>query len=107
MYDSYAIKYQQKVSISPFAYMTNPLYHHNPQTCIPYGGEAPRGQRHCIGNPKGCDVGHKQRLIDLDTKLSQRNVILSKSDVGGFNDFDVSTVQMKDLRMCGNFNVPV
>ena len=69
----------------------------------------PRGSHNGYGD--STTVGHRnapsQDLVDVESILSNRNVIASKCKDGKVNDIDVTKFQLQHARICNDFLDPV
>lgn len=99
--DAY-ISWKQE-STSPVKYMLDPTSRYNEGECLPNAGV------NCdyMGNNVGALVGHgiakSQRLIDLDSIFSNRNVITGKGKRSNLNPINpITTFKNKEQGKCGN-----
>lgn len=92
-------------SVSPLLYKLNPNQVNNCNSCLSVFG--PRSG--IAGNSKGVStlVGDvtmpSQELVDLESILSNRNVIASKCKDGKVNDIDVTKFNLQHARICNDF----
>jgi len=92
-------------SVSPLLYKLNPNQVNNCNSCLSVFG--PRSS--IAGNSKGVStlVGDvtipSQELVDLESILSNRNVIASKCKDGKVNDIDVTKFSLQHARVCNDF----
>lgn len=101
-YDDYLAE-----STAPILYKLNPNQINSCGACLSVFG--PRGGHNGYG--VSTTVGHTtapaQDLIDVDSILSNRNVLASKCKDGKVNDIDVTKFQLQHATMCNDFLDPV
>jgi len=96
-------------SVGPMLYKLNPNQVNNCNSCLSVFG--PRSD--IAGNSYGVSttVGHvtmpSQRLVDVESILSNRNVLASKCKDGKVNDIDVTKFQLQNAKICNDFLDPV
>jgi len=94
-------------SVSPLLYQLNPNQINNCQACLSVFG--PRASHNGYGD--STSVGHTtspaQDLVDVESILSNRNVIASKCKDGKVNDIDVTKFQLQHARVCNDFLDPL
>ena len=101
-YDDYLAE-----STAPILYKLNPNQINSCGACLSVFG--PRGGHNGYG--VSTTVGHTtapaQDLIDVDSILSNRNVLASKCKDGKVNDIDVTKFQLQHARVCNDFLDPL
>jgi len=106
-YDKCSIRDFTAESVSPLLYRLNPNQINNCNACLSVFG--PRGSHNGYGH--STTVGHRdapsQDLVDVESILSNRNVIASKCKDGKVNDIDVTKFQLQHARICNDFLDPV
>ena len=94
-------------SVSPLLYQLNPNQINNCNACLSVFG--PRSGHNGYGD--STSVGHTtspaQDLVDVESILSNRNVIASKCKDGKVNDIDVTKFQLQHARTCNDFLDPL
>lgn len=96
-------------SVSPLMYRLNPNQINNCNACLSTFG--PRSSSGAQSYGVSTTVGHvtapSQRLVDVESVLSNRNVIASKCKDGQVNDIDVTKFQLQHARVCNDFLDPL
>jgi hypothetical protein len=94
-------------SVSPLLYKLNPNQINNCESCLSVFG--PRSGHNGYG--VSTTVGHRtspaQDLVDVESILSNRNVIASKCKDGKVNDIDVTKFHLQHARICNDFLDPI
>lgn len=94
-------------SVGPIQYTLNPTRINNCQACLSVFG--PRAGHNGYGD--STTVGHTtapaQDLVDVESILSNRNVVASKCKDGKVNDIDVNRFKLQHARICNDFMDPV
>lgn len=94
-------------SVSPLLYRLNPNQINNCQACLSVFG--PRAGHNGYGD--STTVGHTtapaQDLVDVESILSNRNVIASRCKDGKVNDIDVTKFKLQHARVCNDFLDPI
>lgn len=102
-----AQSYQDRLSesVSPMAYRLNPNQIDNCNRCLnvfmPPGSQG-------FGNSLlvNTSPAPAQDLADLESILTNRNVLASKTKASGVNDIDVTKFQLQHARTCNDFLAP-
>jgi len=106
-YDNQTYEDYLSESVSPLLYKLNPNQINNCSACLSVFG--PRTGHNGYGN--STTVGHRtspaQDLVDVESVLSNRNVIASKSKDGKVNDINVNQFQLQHARICNSFLDPI
>lgn len=106
-YDKCFIDDDISQSVGPLLYTLNPNRINNCNACLSVFG--PRSGFNGYG--VSTTVGHKtaiaQELVDVESILSNRNVIASKCKDGKVNDIDVTQFQLQHARTCNDFLDPL
>lgn len=106
-YDSCFIEDDIAQSVSPLLYRLNPNQIDNCEACLSVFG--PRGSHNGYG--VSTTVGHRtspaQDLVDVESILSNRNIIASKCKDGKVNDIDVTKFQLQHARTCNDYMDPI
>ena len=107
VYDKCYIDDDISQSVGPLLYNLNPNRINNCDGCLSVFG--PRSGHNGYG--VSTTVGHKiaiaQELVDVESILSNRNVIASKCKDGKVNDIDVTKFQLQHARTCNDFLDPL
>jgi hypothetical protein len=106
-YDKATYNDRLEESTSPLMYNLNPNQINNCEACLSVFG--PRGGHNGYGD--STLVGHTtapaQDLVDLESILSNRNVIASKAKDAKVNDIDVTKFRAKNAAVCSNYLDPI
>lgn len=106
-YDFCSINDDIAQSVGPLLYNLNSNQINNCQACLSVFG--PRSGHNGYGVSTG--VGHRtapaQDLVDVETILSNRNVIASRCKDGKVNDIDVTKFKLQHARICNDFLDPI
>ena len=95
-------------SVGPLLYKLNPNQISNCSKCLSVWG--PRGSHNSYGDSTtvGPDsVAPAQDLVDVESILSNRNVLASRCKDGKVNDIDVTKFQLQHARICNDFLDPL
>lgn len=94
-------------SVSPLLYRLNPNQINSCNACLSVFG--PRSGHNGYGD--STTVGHTtapaQDLVDVESILSNRNVLASRCKDGKVNDIDVTKFQLQHARICNDFLDPL
>lgn len=94
-------------SVGPLLYRLNPNQIDSCSACLSVFG--PRGSHNGYGD--STTVGHTtapaQDLVDVESVLSNRNVVASSCKDGKVNDIDVNKFQLQHARTCNDFLDPI
>ncbi len=106
-YDRCAYADSLSQSVGPLLYKLNPNQINNCDGCLSVFG--PRVGHNGYGN--STIVGHTtspaQDLVDVESILSNRNVIASKCKDGKVNDIDITKFKLKHARTCNDYLDPI
>ena len=106
-YDKCAYADRLQESVSPILYKLDPNQINSCSACLSVMG--PRGGHNSYGD--STTVGHTtapaQDLVDVESILSNRNVLASKCKDGKVNDIDVTKFQLQHARICNDFLDPL
>jgi hypothetical protein len=95
-------------SVSPLLYRLNPNQINNCESCLSVFG--PRAGHNGVGDSTAINIhatAPAQGLVDVESILSNRNVIASKCKDGKVNDIDVTKFQLQHARICNDFLDPL
>lgn len=95
-------------SVSPLLYRLNPNQINNCESCLSVFG--PRGGHNSVGDSTVVPIhatAPAQGLVDVESILTNRNVIASKCKDGKVNDIDVTKFQLQHARICNDFLDPL
>jgi hypothetical protein len=103
-YDDYLAE-----SVGSLLYKLNPNNITNCNGCLSVFGPRPSGGARSFGSSSfvGNVSAPAQQLVDVESILSNRNVIASKCKDGQVNDIDVTKFQLQHARICNDFLDPV
>lgn len=112
-YDKCYNNEQIERSVGPLLYKLNPNQINNCNACLSVFGPRASGgtNRGVMGYGDSTSVGHTtapaQDLVDVDSILSNRNVIKSKCKDGDVNPLDVTKYQLQHARVCNDYLDPI
>jgi hypothetical protein len=112
-YDKCYNNEQIERSVGPMLYKLNPNQINNCNACLSVFGPRASGgtNRGVMGYGDSTSVGHTtapaQDLIDVDSILTNRNVIKSKCKDGDVNPLDVTKYQLQHARTCNDYLDPI
>ena len=113
-YDKCYNNEQIERSVGPLLYRLNPNQVNNCDSCLSVFGPRASGgtNRGVMGYGDSTATGIKQTapaqaLVDVDSVLSNRNVIKSKCRDGQLNPIDVSKFNLQHPRVCNDFLDPI
>lgn len=107
-YDKCAYDDRIYESVSPMLYRLNPLHMANCDGCLSTLGPRSSYQGYGVSTVSG-GVGRptSQDLADVESILTNRNVLASKCKDGKVNDIDVTKFKLQHARACNSFLDPV
>lgn len=109
IYDRCAYDDALSESVGPLMYRLNPHQINNCNACLSVFGPRARSGPPSYG--VSTSVGHttaaSQDLVDVESILSNRNVIASRCKDGKVNDIDVTKFNLQHARVCNDFLDPV
>lgn len=96
-------------SVAPMLYKLNPNQVNNCNACLSVFGPRSAIQPNSAGvsTTTGHSAMPSQDLVDVESILSNRNVIASKCKDGQVNDIDVTKFHLQHARICNDFLDPV
>jgi hypothetical protein len=96
-------------SVSPLNYRLNSNYDYNCQQCLSTLGprSSAMGQGVSTWQGKGQLIAPSQKLVDIESILSNRNVRLSKSRDNEINKINVTKFKTQNLPECNRFLDPI
>lgn len=103
-YDKCAYEDRLSESVAPGNYRLAPYHITNCDACLSTFG--PRG-RYGVSTLTGHRTAPSQDLVDLESVLTNRNVLQSKCKDGKVNDIDVTKFRLQHVRACNNYLDPV
>jgi len=109
LYDRCAYDDYLSESVGPLLYRLNPNQINSCNACLSVFGPRSRSGPPSYG--VSTTVGHttspSQDLVDVESILSNRNVIASRCKDGKVNDIDVTKFQLQHARVCNDFLDPI
>lgn len=95
-------------SVGPLLYKLNPNQIKNCNACLStFGPRSSNGpMSYGVSTTVGNKVAPSQQLVDVESILSNRNVLLSKCKDGQVNDIDVTKFKLKNAKICNHFLDP-
>ncbi len=108
-YDKCAYDDYLSESVGPLLYRLNPNTINSCNSCLSVFGPRPsNGPRsYGVSTTTGHVTAPSQQLVDVESILSNRNVIASKCKDGKVNDIDVTKFQLQHARVCNDFLDPL
>lgn len=96
-------------STAPLLYQMNPVQNNNCNACLSVFGPRPKNGSDSFGvsTTVGQITAPAQELTDIESILSNRNVIASKCKDGRVNDIDINQFNLQHARICNDFLDPV
>ncbi len=106
-YDEMAYTDRLSESVSPLAYRLNPNQIESCSSCLSLFG--PRASHNGVGVSTfvGQTTAPAQDLTDLESILTNRNVLASKTKASEVNDIDVTKFKLQHARICNDFLDPI
>ncbi|CAH6421738.1 Hypothetical protein KVN_LOCUS424 [uncultured virus] len=108
-YDSNSYRDKIHESTEPLLYRLNPIQIKNCNECLSTFG--PRTKSGTPSNGVSTSVGNRistsQDLVDVESILSNRNVVASNSKNSKYNDIDVTKFPLQNNRICNTFLDPI
>ena len=106
-YDECAFQARIQTSVDPMIYRldTNAIWNKN--QCYTGFGPRPGYMGNGVSTIAGHPVATAEKLIDIDSVLSNRNVITSKCKSGHLNPINVTKLNQIDLGQCNHYLDPV
>lgn len=108
-YDKCAYDDYLSESVGPLVYKINPNQINNCNSCLSVFGPRPSQGPNSYGvsSTMKNESALKQKLTDIESILSNRNVLTSKCKDGQVNDIDVTKFHLQHARTCNDFLDPV
>lgn len=108
-YDQCAYDDYLSDSVGPLLYKLNPNQINNCNSCLSVFGPRSSGgaQSYGVSSFVGNKTAPAQELVDLESVLSNRNVLASKCKDAQVNDIDVTKFKLQHARVCNDFLDPV
>lgn len=108
-YDKCAYDDYLSEAVSPLLYKLNPNQINNCNSCLSVFGPRPSmgARSYGVSTTTGHVTAPKQSLTDVESILSNRNVIASKCKDGKVNDIDVTKFRLQHARTCNDFLDPL
>jgi len=105
--DTYADKLEE--SIGPMLYQLNPNQVNNCNSCLSVFGPRPSAgaRSYGVSMTAGNVAAPAQNLVDVESLLSNRNVIASRCRDAEVNDIDVTKFHLQHARVCNDFLDPI
>jgi hypothetical protein len=92
-------------SVSPLLYKLNPLQVTNCNDCLTTLG--PRGSSHGASTFVGNSNTPRLDLVDVESVMTNRNVLASKCKDGNVQDIDLTRFTLQHSRICNDFLNPI
>jgi hypothetical protein len=110
IYDNQAYKDQLSESVSPLLYKLNPNQINNCSGCLSVFGPRTSTGAYSFGVSTTSPVNRTaiaNDLVDVESILSNRNVLASKCKDGKLNPIDITQFQLQHPRTCNSFLDPI
>lgn len=109
IYDQGCYEDKLKESTGPLLYRLDPNQINNCNACLSvFGPRTTNGpSSYGVSTPTGNKTALSQNLVDVESILTNRNVLASKCKAGGANDIDVTKFNLKHARVCNHFLDPI
>lgn len=109
IYDQQAYQDRLSESVSPTAYKLNPNQIYNCKSCLSVFGPRTNTGAHSFGVSAATlqNPAIAQQLVDVESILSNRNVLQSKVKSGHLNPIDVSKFKLQHPTTCNKFLDPI
>lgn len=107
IYDKCYIDDDIAQSVGPLLYTLNPNRINNCNACLSVFGPRSGHNGYGVSTTTGHNTANAQKLVDIETILSNRNVVSSKCKDGKVNDIDVTKFQLQHARVCNDFLDPL
>ena len=109
IYDSCAYNDRLEESVSPLLYRLDTNLINNCDACLSvFGPRTSAGpQSYGVSTTTGHVTAPSQKLVDVESILSNRNVIASRCRDGEVNDIDVTKFHLQHARTCNDFLDPI
>jgi len=108
-YDKCAYDDYLQESVASLNYKLNADQQMNCNSCLSVFGPRPTSgpSSYGVGTVTGNPLATSQSLVDIESILSNRNVIASKCKDGQVNDINVTKFKLVQPKICNNFLDPV
>lgn len=107
LYDQCAYDDRYKESTDPLRYRVNENNIANCDACLSTLGPRSGFLGYGVSNESGDNVATSQKLVDVESLLSNRNIPTSKCKDGNVNHIDMTKLDVKHPRTCDKFLDPV
>ena len=109
IYDEKCYQDYLSESVSPLLYKLNPHQINNCNSCLSlFGPRSSAGANsYGVSTTAGNVTAPSQALADVESILSNRNVLASKCKDAQVNDIDVTKFQLQHARVCNDFLDPL
>lgn len=106
-YDECAYQARIQTSTDPLLYKLDENQIYNKNQCFSGFGPRPSYMGNGVSTIAGQPVAAAQKLIDVDSVLSNRNVVASKCKSGNMNPLNITKLQQQNLGRCNHYLDPV
>jgi hypothetical protein len=109
MYDKCAYDDYLSESVGSLVYRVNPNQINSCNSCLSVFGPRPTNGpgSYGVSTTTGHVTAPSQKLVDVESILSNRNVIASRCKDGKVNDIDVTKFKLQHARTCNDFLDPI
>ena len=107
IYDKCAYDDKLSESVAPLLYQLNPNRINNCTGCLSVFGPRSSYMGYGVSTPIGDITAPSQALVDVESILSNRNVIASKCKDGKVNDIDITKFRLQHARICNDYLDPI
>ena len=106
-YDECAYNDRLSESVSPLSYRINENYLQNCNQCLSTLGPRSSYMGQGVSTNVGFGSATSQRLVDVESILSNRNVKTTKCRRDGVNPIDVTKYKLQNQRLCNDYLNPL
>lgn len=108
-YDKCAYDDYLSEAVGPLLYRVNPNQINNCNACLSVFGPRTAASPYSYGvsTPTGHVTAPSQQIVDVESILSNRNVIASRCKDGKVNDIDITKFHLQNARVCNDFLDPI
>ena len=106
-YDSCAYSDRLVESVGPLGYRLDPSWQENQSQCLSTLGPRSSYMGQGVSTAVGNHIATSQRLVDVESVLSNRNVKNTKCKRDGLNPINVTKFGVKHMRVCNDYLNPL
>jgi len=106
-YDTCAYSDRLQESVGPLGYRLEPSWQENCQPCLSTLGPRSSHMGMGVSTPMGATIAMSQKLVDVESVLSNRNLKTTKCKKDQVNPINVTKYGVKHLRVCNDYLNPL